>query len=221
LSAGQAGLIGIIEDWADRRLFFQCVPPVIVALYDQLPPGFLDDRAQMSPALTKDGLFKAAPQAWAQARLSLDRLDAQLSGKAYLLGEHFTLADAACYNPVWFLKNDPTLFGDAMARPALAAWFRRIESLPDAIITTMTAVEALATARDAQPLAMPGASLVAALDYQLGDEVAVVADDYGSEQTSGRVTAIAADSITIERQDHALGAVAVHFPRTGYRVIKR
>lgn len=221
LPAGQAGLIGMLEDWADHRLFFQCVPPVIVALYDQLPPGFLEDRAQMSPALTKDGLFKAAPQAWAQARLSLDRLEAQLSGKAYLLGEHFTLADAACYNPVWFLKNDPSLFDNVMARPALAAWFKRIEALPDAAITAMSAADALATARDAQPLAMPAVAAVAGLDYRLGDEVAVVADDYGPEQTSGRVTAIAADSVTIQRQDGALGAVAVHFPRAGYRVIKR
>jgi len=220
LPAAQAGLIGMLEDWADHRLFFQCVPPVIVALYDQLPPGFLDDRAAMSPALTKEGLFKAAPQSWAQARLSLDRLDAQLTGRAFLLGEHFTLADAACYNPVWFLKNDAALFAEVLARPALAAWFQRIESLPDAGITAMTPSDALAVARDSQPVARPSAS-VAGLDYQLGDEVTVAADDYGPEQTGGRVTAITADSITVERQDAALGAVAVHFPRAGYRVVKR
>ncbi len=152
LPPDQAGLIGMLEDWADHRLFFQCVPPVIVALHDALPPGFLDDRAAMSPALTKDGLFKAAPQAWAQARLSLDRLETQLSGKAFLLGEQFTLADAACYNPVWFLKNDAALFAEVMARPALGAWFQRIEALPDAGITAMSPAAALAVARDAQPV---------------------------------------------------------------------
>jgi len=36
-----------------------------------------------------------------------------------------------------------------------------------------------------------------------------------------RITAIAADRIVIERDDAALGAVAVHFPRAGYRVVKR
>ena len=64
---------------------------MIVALYDALPAGFLDDRAAMSPALTKDGLFKSAPQAWSQARLSLAHLEAQLAGKAFLFGEQFTL----------------------------------------------------------------------------------------------------------------------------------
>ena len=221
LPAAQAGLIGILEDWADHRLFFQCVPPVIVALYDHLPPGFLDDRAAMSPTMTKDGLFKAAPQAWAQARLSLDRLELQLTGKSFLLGEQLTLADAACYNPLWFLKNDAALLDEAMARPALAAWFKRIEALPDAAIVDMTPADALAAARDAQPVKMPTAAPVAGLDYQIGDDVAIAADDYGPEQTAGRVTSVSPDSVTIERQDAALGAVAVHFPRAGYRVFKR
>lgn len=221
LPVAQAGLIGIIEDWADHRLFFQCVPPVIVALFDHLPPGFLDDRAAMSPAMTKDSMFKAAPQAWAQARLSLDRLETQLTGKSFLLGEQFTLADAACYNPVWFLQKNPALIDEVMARPALAAWFKRIEALPDAVIIAMTPAEALAVARSAEPVKMSPSAPVAGLDYQLGDDVAVAADDYGPEQTSGRVTSLSIDSVAVERQDATLGAVAVHFPRAGYRVIKR
>ena len=221
LPAAQAGLIAMLEDWADHRLFFQCVPPVIVALYDALPPGFLDDRAAMSPALTKDGLFKAAPQAWGQARLSLDHLESQLTGRSYLLGDTFTLADAACYNPVWFLKHDAALFAEVMARPALAAWFQRIESEPDAGISEMSPAAALAVTRDAQPVTLHTSASLTGLDYQLGDEVAVAADDYGPEQTRGRVTAVSGDSVTIERQDPALGAVAVHFPRAGYRVVKR
>jgi hypothetical protein len=85
----------------------------------------------------------------------------------------------------------------------------------------MTPAAALAVARDAQPVHVAGAESVTGLDYRLGDEVTVVADDYGPEQTGGRVTAIAADSVTIERRDAALGAIAVHFPRAGYRVVKR
>ncbi len=221
LPAQQAGLIGMIEDWADHRLFFQCVPPVIRAIFEQLPAGFLDDRAAMSPALTKDGLFNAAPQAWAQAQLSLDRLERQLTGTDFLLGEHFTLADAACYNPIWFLKNDAALFAEVQARPALAAWFKRIEAVPDATVQEMTTAQSLAVARDSKPLAPTSDAALSGLDYAIGEQVAVTADDYGPEQTSGRLTAISAESVTIEREDPALGAVAVHFPRAGYRVVKR
>ena len=219
--AGAAGLIAMLEDWADHRFFFQCVPPVIVTLFDQLPPGFLDDRAQMSPAMTKEGMFKAAPQAWSQAQLGLDRLARQLADKDYLLGERFTLADAACYNPVWFLKNDPKLFAAVLARPRLAAWFERIERVPDAGITTLAPADALAIARDAEPATPPPSRVPEGLGYGLGDQVAVVADDYGQEQTAGRVTYIDDERLTVERQDAALGRVALHFPRAGYRVIKR
>ena len=220
LPAAQAGLVGMIEDWADHRLFFQCVPPVIKAIFDQLPPGFLDDRAAMSPALTKEGLFAAAPQAWAQARLSLDRLERQLTGSQFLLGERFTLADAACYNPVWFLNNDPALFAEVEARPALLAWFKRIEAMPNAPVQDMTTAQSLIAARDGTPVASPASAVITGLDFAIGDQVTVTADDYGPERTSGRVTAVSAESVTIERADPTLGAVAVHFPRAGYRALK-
>ena len=219
--AAEAGLIGMLEDWADHRLFFQCVPPVIVALYDQLPPGFMDDRARMSPTLTKDGLFAAAPQAWGQAQLSLDRLERQLAGRDYLLGGGFTLADAACYNPVWFLKNDAQLFAAVEARPRLAAWFARIAAVADAAIEPLGAAEALEVARAAEPQAPLPSITLPGLGYSLGDQVSVVADDYGAEQTAGRVTSIGAEHLTVEREDATLGRVAVHFPRAGYRVVRR
>ena len=218
--AAQAGLIGMLEDWADHRLFFQCVPPVIKAIFDQLPPGFLDDRAAMSPALTKDGLFAAAPQAWAQAQLSLDRLERQLACSTFLLGEQFTLADAACYNPVWFLKNDTALFAEVEARPALFAWFKRIEAMPDVQVQEMTTTQSLAVARDSTPVTPVGSSSGTDCEFAIGEQATVAADDYGPERTSGRVTAISAESVTIERADPNVGAVAVHFPRAGYRVFK-
>ena len=146
---------------------------------------------------------------------------AQWQRPQWQLGDTFTLADAACYNPVWFLKHDAALFAEVMARPALAAWFQRIESEPDAGISEMSPAAALAVTRDAQPVTLHTSASLTGLDYQLGDEVAVAADDYGPEQTRGRVTAVSGDSVTIERQDPALGAVAVHVPRAGYRVVKR
>ena len=122
---------------------------------------------------------------------------------------------------MWFLKNDPTLFAEVMAKPALAAWFERIESIPDPAITVMSPAAALAAAQAATPVWHPSGGAMDEAGFAPGDEVAVAADDYGPEQTTGKVTAIGPDSITIERQDATLGAVAVHFPRAGYRVVKR
>ena len=47
-----AGTVAMIEDWADHRLFMFAVPPTILALFDDLPPGFIEDRRAMSPGFS-------------------------------------------------------------------------------------------------------------------------------------------------------------------------
>ena len=38
---------------------------------------------------------------------------------------------------------------------------------------------------------------------------------------AGAIVRLAADEITIRRQDPALGVIVVHFPRAGYRIVKQ
>ncbi|MGH7341681.1 MAG: hypothetical protein ACREKH_14410 [Candidatus Rokuibacteriota bacterium] len=54
----------------------------------------------------------------------------------------------------------------------------------------------------------------------MGDEVAIAADDYGPEESRGTVACPAPDEITLLRREPALGEIAVHFPRAGYRIRK-
>ena len=218
---GQAGLVGLMEDWADHRFAFQILPPVIVEMLPVLPPGILVDRAAMSPALTKDAIVKAAPQALNQALLSLDRLDDQLRDRPFLLGDTFSVADAACFHPVWFLKKSARLGVAVAARPALAAWFARIEGFGPGDVRPLSAAEALAIARDSEPTDVAGGELTTLDGLAAGDTVAITADDYGREESRGTVVRLAADEITIQRHDPALGDIAVHFPRAGYYIEKQ
>ena len=215
------GLASVVEDWADHRFFFQCVPPVVVALLPQLPEGFLEDRAQMSPGMSRAALIAAAPQALAQALLSLDRLEQQLRQQSFVVGETFTVADAACFHVVWFLRNAPALFAEVEARPALAAWLARIEGFGPSQTEPLSAAAAIAIATRSTPADCARESGLHAGVCVLGDEVAITADDYGPEATTGRITSITHDRVTIERNDPVLGAIAMHFPRTGYYISKR
>jgi glutathione S-transferase len=220
LPARQAGIAAVIEDWADHRLFFQTVPPVIVELEPHLPPDILVDRAAMSPALSRDAIFGAAPHAHAQALLSLDRLDAQLRTDPFLLGDAFSVADAACYHPIWFMQHGGHVFDAVKARPALAAWYARIEAFGPGRVEAMTPAEALAVARAATPEDAGSGEAGSAADYAVGDTVAITPDDYGVEQVKGTVARLSADEIVLTREDASLGMVAVHFPRAGYRVAR-
>lgn len=175
----------------------------------------------MSPTLSKDAIVKAAPHALSQALISLDRLDGQLRDRPFLLGNTFSLADAACFYPVWLLKNSDKLFAAVTARPALAAWFARIEGFGPGNVQPMAAAEALAIARESEPTDVAGGERATVEGLALGDMVTITADDYGVEESRGTVVRLASDEITIRRQDPALGAIAVHFPRAGYRIEKQ
>ncbi|MGK3960501.1 glutathione S-transferase family protein [Sorangium sp. So ce118] len=225
LPADQAGLAALIEDWADHRFMSQVVPPAVVELLPVLPPGVLIDRAAMSPAMSEDAIRRAAPHALGQARLSLDRLESQLRGRPFLLGDAFSIADAACFHPVWFLKNSvrksARVSAELEARPALAAWFARVEGFGPGDVRPMTAAEALAIARASEPADVAGGESAAAEELRPGDAVTITADDYGPEESRGVVARLSASEITVRRRDPAVGEVALHFPRAGYRIRKQ
>jgi len=219
---GQSGVAELIEEWADHRFTFQLIPSVIVDMLPVLPPDILVDRAAMSPALSKEAIVNAAPHALGQALLALDRLEGQLRDRRFLLGDTFSIADAACFHPLWFLKNSPKLFEDVLgARPALAAWVARIEGFGPGDVQPMDATEALAIARESQPTDVAGGKPMTMEGFAPGDAVKITADDYGLEASDGTIVRWGADEITIRRQDPALGEIAVHFPRSGYRIQKQ
>lgn len=219
IPTSQAGLIGVLESWAGRQFMFQVLLPTFAALMPHLPQEFLDDRAAMSPNLSRQAIADGAPHALVQTDLVLDQLDLQLRAHPFLLGADFTLADAAVFFPLWLFKNSPDLFAHVAARPAVAAWFARIEGFGGGDVTPMTTGEALAVARAARPApALPGLERLG--DLVLGERARVVADDYGVEDCQGEVIHLGADRISLLRQDPALGEIVVHFPHTGYHITR-
>jgi glutathione S-transferase len=215
-----AGLVEVLEDWADHRLTSQVAAPTIVDLLPNLPPGILVDRAAMSPMLSEAWLRQVAPHAFGQALLSFDRLERQLRDRRFLLGDAFTLADAACFHPLWFAQKSPRLSAAIAARPALAAWFARVAGIEAPAVEPTAPDAALATARAAAPADVGGGEITRINGFAVGDRVAIAADDYGPEESRGTVVRLAPDEITILRREPSGGDVAVHFPRAGYRVRK-
>ncbi len=132
----------------------------------------------------------------------------------------FSLADAACFNPVGFLRTTPSLSAEIESRPSLAGWVERIAGFDSGHTEAMSGSEALEIARDSAPQDTGGASIATAR-YQRGDTVSIVADDYGLETLTGVATRVRAADLTVTRDDVVLGAVAIHYPRSGYRIVKQ
>lgn len=215
LPAALSGAATIWEDWADHRLIHQVVPPVVVELLGVLPAAFFEDRVKMTPNWSREAFIKAAPSGWQETCFALDALAAQLAVSDFLLGEAFTLADAACFNPIGFLRNSPSLFAEVTSRPTLAAWVRRIEAFGPGTAEALNSADSLAIARHAQPTDTQG-QRDGTGEYRVGDRVSIIADDYGLETLTGTVLRIRRDDITLLRDDAGLGAIAVHYPRSGY-----
>jgi glutathione S-transferase len=212
------GACEIIAHWADHWLFLAAVPPVIVKNIDALPPEFMKDRQAMSPGLTFEGFKAALPDCRSRLVAAIDWLNAQLRSRDYLLGSAFSLADAACFHPLWFLRGDPDAFAWVTARPALKRWFDSVHAMGRGEMTPLDPEEALSIARRSLPLTPEGVDGADPNGLKPGDRISVVPDDYGVEKVCGDLVRTSAQEISLRHEDPSVGEVIVHFPRVGYRI---
>jgi glutathione S-transferase len=206
--------------WADKLVFMPAVALVFAEIGSLVPQAFIDDRTRMMPGRDFAEVPRLAPFAREHVRSMAAMLDAQLAdGRPWLLGKDFSLADAACVHPLWFLRVAPqaTALLDEFA--ALRAWMARVDDLGQGERTDLPAADALAIARDARP----AASRVDPREpngLRAGDRVAVTPDDYGFDPVSGELVGSGPHEVAVRRTDAAVGEVVVHFPRVGFRVTR-
>jgi glutathione S-transferase len=207
---GSEGLCHAWNLWADRIVFLPVVAVVFAEIGHLVPPAFIEDRTKMMPGRDFSEIPVQAVHAREQLRGLFALLEAQLGdGRPWLLGDAFSLADAACFHPVWFLRVAPG--GAALLEdlPRLRAWRDRVEALGESERKDMSPAEALAIAKESRPAASPSG----------GERVSVVPDDYGFDPVAGELVIATAHEIAVRRTDPAVGEVVVHFPRVGFRVL--
>jgi len=135
-----------------------------------------------------------------------------------MLGESFSLADAALYHPVWFLQAEPSSFAIAQKFSNLMRWFKRIDAMGHGDMKGMDPDEALKIARESTPAAVRHEESDDANGFKLEAKVAVTPDDYGFDPVVGKVVASSTYEIAIEREEPSLGKIVNHFPKVGFRI---
>ena len=216
---GCEGAASLLALWADRHFFLCAIPLALSMAEDFLPPAFKKDREAMAPQMKFDQLKAAVPDARNQVRAFLGLLGRQLEGRGFLLGDRMSLADAAAYNPIWFLRDVPEVKAIIDGHPALQAWKERMEGFGRGKESPMEADEALAIAKAARPAPAVQADPGDPNGRRPGDRVTIVPDDYAFDPIAGEIVALSDQEIAIRREDPQVGEVAVHFPRAGYRII--
>ncbi|MGD0120197.1 MAG: glutathione S-transferase family protein [Candidatus Binatus sp.] len=207
-----------MNQWADRRLFWSATPVIFEKLAAVTPKEFIEDRSKLIPGTNFADIPKAAPDSRNQLRAFLEILDRQLATSPFLLGDSFSLADAACFHPVWFLQAEPTSFGLAQKFTHLMRWFDRVNAMGNGDVTPMDPDEALKIAKESNPATAENVDSRDPNGLAAGTRVAVTPDDYGFDPVIGRVVVSTIHEIAIEREVPELGRIVNHFPKIGFRI---
>jgi glutathione S-transferase len=217
---GSEGVCHAITLFADRRFFFSTTPVIFEKLGPSVPKEFIEDRSKMMAGAGANftELTQTAPDARNQVRAFLDLLDRQVANQPYLLGPSFSLADAACFHCVWFLRAEPSSFALAQRHANLMRWFERIEKMGNGNVTPMEQDEALRIAKESAPAAKEAYDATDPNGIKPGMKVAVMPDDYGFDPVAGTVVISTLYEIAVERTDPELGRIVNHFPKIGFRI---
>ena len=209
------GATELIADWADYRLFSHAAGPSIFEIGNLVPKDFLADRAAMQ---RPEVLAAALPvdHVKAQFVLDLQMINRQLEGTPFMLGERFTLADAATFHVLNFACNAPSLADEVNKHTAIANWLQAIRDMGEGQRSDMEPAEALNIARDATPDYTPPADAIADEALPVGQVIAIKPNDYGQEETVGEIVWATAEALAVKRSDEKVGDVLVHYPRLGY-----
>lgn len=218
---GSEGLCHAVNLWADRMLFQSSVPVVFGKIGPAVPKEFIEDRRKLMGGGDFAAFIQAAPLFAEQLRAHAQLLEAQLAdGRPFLLGSTPSFADFAAYHPVWFLRAIPPAAASLAEFSGVGKWAERVAAIGHGKRSEIAPSEALAVARQAEPL--PGAGVARGEPNGLvaGERVSVVPDDYGFDPVAGELVAADVHEVAVRRSSPETGEVVVHFPRAGFRVLR-
>jgi glutathione S-transferase len=216
---GTRGVATMLAAWADRVLFLDVVGVVFGTHCDSVAADFKADRFAMSEGMIDAERYKAdLPHLKEQLASRLWWLEHALDGKPFLLGDAPSLADFAAFGPIWMLRARVADLKPTAPYAQIEAWCARIEALGLGTSTELTAAEALAVARDAEPAPVKFAHPQFAPGLAAGDTVEVLPDDYARDPVAGTLVGMDSQRVVIRREDAQVGTVHVHFPRVNFRI---
>ena len=221
---GAKGMAWGVGRWTDGPLFSSILEIVFADAGDDMPEDFKADRGPLyfGPDFDLSAIKAKLTETLVEVRAQFGWMDERVTARDFMLGGQPGLPDALCYYLVWFIRGRYSK-GPEFLRPFnnLLKWEKRVEAIGQGRPRDMDAKDALAVAKAAEPVAQENAGPDDLAGLAPGDRVGVEPTHVsGCPAVTGRILRIDAQDITLAREGDQVGAVAVHFPRVGYRVTK-
>ena len=212
---GRLGALVALQ--AGGTTFSQAVGSAMSGFTDRLPDAFFEDRKALF-GFDKARVKAGGPHLTSQFLGWLARIDDALAdGRAFIGGDAPGYADCAVAMNIWFQGN----FGLKEARlasfPHATAWLARFDAAGPGTPTEMSGQDALAVARNAEPVVDKLVDADSGLS--IDQPVTVRTEDPGADPVAGRLARLTARDVAVLRDDPQVGTVAVHFPRIGQIVM--
>ena len=212
-----------IQHWSDDAVFG---PGSALAMHENaehLPKELLDDREDYFRNHDFSAFAANAAHFRAEFRAHAALIDQQLSdGRAFLLGDAPEWFDVNAYFPVWMSAGHiPSANRLLQGFDRLAHWRTRMDDFGGGAREDIAGETAIAIARAAEPSPIEAPACDNETGLAIGDAVSVAPSDHLDTAVAGTLATISENKIVILRKDERAGALAVHFPRIGYRIEKQ
>ncbi len=224
---GLKGSARIIAQWADSTLFWAAMAynfqpkgaaEALGTMRPEVAKSFGEDRARMSAG----NMTRLRPADAAAAYKSyLRRIAKMLEDGPFLQGALPSLADFACYHPLWFTRvRTPGLAAILETAPGILEWMDRMAAIGHGNPASVSPADAIDIAAASTPAPVDDSTFQDEHGIPLGSRVVVHAETFGLEQTEGELLAATRMHYTLRRTDPRAGTVHVHFPRIGFALKK-
>jgi len=221
---GVNGGARIIAQWADTSLFvaamaYNFTPRGAAHFFKDRAPedakAFGEDRAKMRGGAAR----MHAGDATSAYKSYLRRIASMVDDQPYVLGKQPSLADFACYHPLWFTRYiTPTVAEIFDTTPSIAAWMDRMSAFGLGTIEKSDSAAAITVAKQSEPMEIANDVFQDDHGIALGSKVTITAESFGLEPTEGELIAATRTRYSIRCTDPRAGTVHVHFPRVGFQL---
>ncbi len=212
-----------VAEWADSTLFRTTVamnfrPEAIGGFMGGLSAeevaAFQADRAELAGDTP---MVSVPPEAAITAfNAYLAQLEDSLQSP-FLFGPAPCIADFSVYHCLWFIEQNPVNATFIEPFAGVCDWMHRMAAFGHGPVEAASAEEALAHARELDPLA-PDANAESPAGLSIGDRVLVTPTDYGRVSVSGTLVAASSTELVLERETPETGRLMTHFPNIGFQI---